>query len=158
MTTLAPLTWLSVATGRLAIGHRPKVAALPGLGADGCTHVVTLLAEREGAAAVGAAVRAAGLGWIWWPLANGDPLPRARDGEARAFLASLLAVLTDGSGVYVHCAAGIHRTGMLAYALLRQAGLDAGAARAALRRLRAVTADGVKDVRLAWGDRLADRA
>ena len=55
----------------------------------------------------------------------------------------------------VHCSAGIHRTGMFGYALLRAVGLDREASNAKLRELRAVTAEGVGDERLAWGDRIA---
>lgn len=147
-------TWLAVGGGQLAIGHRPKRPALLALRAAGCTHVLTLLSAREGAAQLEQAARDAGLAWIGFPLDNGDPLPRARDTEARALLAELAALLAGGARVFVHCSAGIHRTGMIAYALLRHLGYGPDAARAALRALRAATADGVKEHRLAWGDRL----
>jgi protein-tyrosine phosphatase len=58
----------------------------------------------------------------------------------------------------IHCSAGIHRTGMFGYALLRTCGLDVDAATEALARLRAVTAEGVGQQRLAWAEELAAMA
>ena len=44
---------------------------------------------------------------------------------------------------------------MIAYALLRHVGVPRDAARAALKEMRAETAENVGEVRLAWGDRFA---
>lgn len=150
--TLVPLL-----AGRLAVWHRPGRRHLPALAGLGVTHVVTLLTAREGAEAVGAQVRAAGLVWEWAPM-EGGAAERAPDETAalRATLLRLAARLREAppASVLVHCSAGIHRTGMVAYGLLRLAGLGPAAAREALARLRAVTADGVGEARLAWGDAL----
>jgi protein-tyrosine phosphatase len=146
---------VSVGGGALALTHRPKLKTLPALRALGVTHLVTLLAEREGARQIGDAAVAAGLTWIWTPLDGGDVPLEARTVELRAVLARLTSVITGGGQVVVHCSAGIHRTGMFGYALLRQLGLAAGEARAKLAELRGVTAEGVGDDRLAWGDSLA---
>jgi protein-tyrosine phosphatase len=54
--------------------------------------------------------------------------------------------------VYVHCSAGIHRTGMLTYGLLRSMGMSGAAALATLHALRPETGEGVGEVRLAWGE------
>jgi protein-tyrosine phosphatase len=140
--------------GALALGHRPRRKDVARLPEFGVTHVVTLLAEREGAKEIGEAVRHAGLTWIWCPLANGEPPDVQATATIRPILAEL-AMLVDGSAaILVHCSAGIHRTGMFGYALLRQLGLDAAAARAKLTELRAVTGEGVGEDRLAWGDGL----
>jgi protein-tyrosine phosphatase len=143
-----------VSTGTLALNHRPRrkdVARLPELG---ITHVVTLLAEREGAKEIGEAVRQAGLTWIWCPLANGKPPDAQATATIRPVLAELASLLDKGASIIVHCSAGIHRTGMFGYALLRQVGLESSAARAKLNELRAVTGEGVGEDRLAWGDAL----
>lgn len=144
-----------VGGGTLALTHRPKlrsVAALPWLGV---THLVTLLSEREGAQQLGDAARAAGLAWVWAPLAGGDVPSPERTDELRAVLTELASIVGAGGVVVVHCSAGIHRTGMFGYALLRRLGLPADRARDVLARLRAVTAEGVGADRLAWGDALA---
>jgi len=146
---------VSIGGGALALSHRPKLKSLPALRALGVTHLVTLLTEREGARQIGDVAVAAGLSWIWTPLDGGDVPSEARTAELRATLTELTSVITGGGQVVVHCSAGIHRTGMFGYALLRQLGLAAGEAREKLAELRGVTADGVGDDRLAWGDSLA---
>jgi protein-tyrosine phosphatase len=149
---------VTVDGGALALTHRPKLKSLAGLGALGVTHVVTLLSEREGAQQIGDAARAAGLTWIWAPLEGGDVPSAAKTVELRAVLDQLAAAIGGGGRVVVHCSAGIHRTGMFGYALLRRLGLPANEARRVLAELRAVTADGVGADRLAWGDALAATA
>ena len=57
----AGVHWVQLGNGRMAIGHRPKLKSFAGLRSAGCTHVVTLLSEREGASAIGAAAQRAGL-------------------------------------------------------------------------------------------------
>jgi protein-tyrosine phosphatase len=146
---------VSVGGGALALTHRPRLKSLPALRALGVTHLVTLLTEREGAREIGDAAIEAGLTWIWSPLDGGDVPSEARTVELGAVLARLTSVITGGGQVVVHCSAGIHRTGMFGYALLRQLGLAAGQARAKLTELRGVTAEGVGDDRLKWGDSLA---
>lgn len=151
------LAQVPVAGGTLALTHRPRRSAFAAWKTSGITHVVTLLGEQEGARALGELVGRAGLEWLWVPMlgaaipgaGSDDWLVRGIDDVAR--------ILRAGGHVVVHCSAGIHRTGMFAYALLRRSGLDAAAARERLRELRAVTADGVGDARMAWGDRVADR-
>jgi protein-tyrosine phosphatase len=143
-----------VKAGALTLSHRPKRKDVARLRERGITHVVTLLAEREGAKEIGEAVRNAGLTWIWCPLVNGQP-PDARVTDTiRPVLADLARLLEDGAAIFIHCSAGIHRTGMFGYALLRHLGLDRAAARSKLTELRAVTGEGVGEDRLAWGDAL----
>ncbi|HEU0036423.1 MAG TPA: tyrosine-protein phosphatase [Kofleriaceae bacterium] len=146
---------VAIGGGALALTHRPKKTAFAGLRAAGATHLVTLLDESEGSAEIGTGAIAAGLAWIWLPLRGGNPPRAERDDELRGRLREIADVIRGGGHVVVHCSAGVHRTGMIGYALLRQLGLDAPAARAMLAQLRDVTADGVGDERCAWGDRLA---
>src|SRR5687768_11831120 len=103
----------------------PMATRSPGRTRDsGCTHVLTLLSEREGAQSIGAAASRAGLAWIWFPLDNADPLDEGRDPEVRELFDRVGRLLEEGSSVVIHCSAGIHRTGMIGYALLRHVGLS----------------------------------
>jgi predicted protein tyrosine phosphatase len=147
-----------VAGGALALTHRPKLKTIPALRGLGATHLVTLLAEREGAKQIGSAATAAGLTWLWMPLDGGDVPCAARTAELRPRLVAIATTIGNGSKVVVHCSAGIHRTGMIGYALLRQLGMSADAAREKLPELRSVTAEGVGSDRLAWGDSLVDES
>jgi protein-tyrosine phosphatase len=155
---MSDVVLVALGPGALALTHRPKLRDLPALRAAGATHLVTLLAEKEGAQQLGAAAQRAGLAWIWVPLVGAAVPEATRDHELRRVLRELCELLTAGSRVVVHCSAGIHRTGMFGYALLRQFGLDPDVARQRLTDLRQLTADGVGDARLAWGDRLTDGA
>lgn len=143
-----------VGGGELALTHRPKKKDVPALRAVGVTHVVTLLTESEGAKEIGALVANAGMAWLWCPLRGADV--QATVHEVGPALAGAASALSVGGVLVVHCSAGIHRTGMFGYALLRCVGLDAVEAVAKLRLLREVTADGVGDERIRWGDHIAE--
>ena len=67
----------------------------------------------------------------------------------------LRAALASAGKVFIHCSAGIHRTGMVTYGLLCSMGLSAADAMAILNSLRAETGEGVGEHRLAWGGRFA---
>jgi protein-tyrosine phosphatase len=146
------LQWVSVGGGRLAIGHRPRIKSLPGFRNQGATHVLTLLAETEGAADIGAAVKKAGISWIWFPLESATPPGEELLSDVRLLYQRLGEALSSAGSIYVHCSAGIHRTGMIAYGLLRSLGLSQDEAIATLRALRIETGEGVGGDRLAWGD------
>lgn len=149
------LRWVAVAGGRLAIGGRPKIKALGGMRDGGATHVVTLLSEGEGARELGAAVTAAGLAWQWLPRRNGDPPARDEDVAMAAALDSWSVLLAGGAALYIHCAAGIHRTGMFTHALLRRTGHAPAEALRILGELRPLTAAEAGEHRLEWGHRFA---
>jgi len=147
---------VSVDGGSLAIGHRPKLKSLRTLAEEGFTHVVTLLSDREGAATIGRAAQAAGLGWIWIPLASAAPddEPDTLDAVRVAF-GEIEQALQSGGKVFLHCSAGIHRTGMITNAFLRYLGYDRQKARTILCSLRELTANEVGEARLEWGEHFA---
>jgi len=143
---------VGVGAGAVAITHRPKLKLLPTMRSAGVTHLVTLLSKREGALVMGNAARAAGLEWIWIDLPNGQqPAPESNRNIVAA-LTTLVDLIRNGAHMVIHCSAGIHRTGMFTYALLRAHGLDRGEAMSTLTRLRAATAEGVGEQRLAWAE------
>jgi hypothetical protein len=149
------LNWESVHGGRLTVWHRPKVGALIPIARAGCTDVLTLLCEREGAPLVGEAVKKAGMVWHWLPMQNGTPPTGALHTRATQMLEQIAARLAGGASVLVHCSAGIHRTGMISYGLLRSLGFEAAEALASLGRMRTHTREGVHPEHLAWGDTVA---
>ena len=154
----ALVRFVQIGRGALALTHRPKLKGLGPLRAAGATDVVTLLTETEGAATIGDAVRASGLQWMWCPFAGAAVPSPDGDHELAAAIDIVAAAILNGGHVVVHCSAGIDRTGMFGYALLRRLGLSSEAAREALASLRQVTAEGVGEDRIAWGDRLASVA
>ena len=154
-TATAELHWVRVGGGRVAIGGRPKLKALPAMRERGATHVVTLLSEAEGARDLGQAVTAAGLAWQWLPRRNGDPPHPDEDTAMAAALDAWVTLLAGGAALYIHCAAGIHRTGMFTHALLRRSGLAPADALHTLAELRQLTAAAAGTHRLEWGHRFA---
>lgn len=149
--------WLPIAGGFLALGHRPRKTGFKKLKDEGATAVLTLLSEQEQARDLGALAVVHGLKWIWLPLPNGAPPPVDRDDEIRSAFRDVRVALEAGGRVLVHCSAGIHRTGMMAFGLLRFLDIEANEAKRALTLLRQVTASGVGDERVAWGEAFAKR-
>lgn len=144
------LTFVRILSGALAIGHRPPLRALPRMRLAGVTHVVTVLSDRERPQPIAEAARAAGLEWIWVELGSTKNLPvRAKPDIAEA-LRSLVSVLEGGGRIYLHCSAGIHRTGMIAAALLFHLGRGEAEVSETLTLLRPVTADGLGQDRFDW--------
>ena len=85
-------------------------------------------------------------------LPSADPPSEdRRAGVIKAFDV-VRAALDKHARIYVHCSAGIHRTGMIKYAFLRYIEFSAENAMTTLSKLRQVTADGVGDDRKHWGE------
>lgn len=142
------LTWWDFGSGKLALGHRPGKKLRKALQAEGCTLVVSLLSASESTASVGPHR-------VRLPLDGADPPDPGRDGEVAALFSRVQAELSGGGRVFVHCSAGLHRTGMIAYAFLRHAGLSEAEAIAGITAMRALTAAELTGERKAWGERYA---
>jgi protein-tyrosine phosphatase len=145
--------WVQVGNGFLAIGHKPggKIS-FEGLKNEGTSAVLTLLNENEGAVAIGHKLRAVNIEWIWFPFSASKP----HDGEAIVHIYDLYAQLSSlmnaSAKIYIHCSAGIHRTGMITYGFLRYLGKGKTEAFELLHSLREVTAAQVGEDRLLWAD------
>ena len=152
MGRVSEIGWIPVGAGCLAIWHRPSLKALPLLKEAGCEHILTLLSEKEGALEIGDAVRQAGMKW------TGLPLPNARWSEGKkkdlilSAIPDLSEVLDSGTHLLIHCSAGIHRTGMVTYILLRWRGHDEQEALSLIARMRLHTREGLRKEDIAWGN------
>jgi hypothetical protein len=150
--------WVNTGKGYLAIGHKPggKVS-YEGLKEEGANSVLTLLNENEGAELIGKQLNKVNIEWIWFPFSASNPL----DGDDKVLVVNLYnklsAMLEAGAKIYIHCSAGIHRTGMITYGFLRFLGNDKEQSIALLKRLREVTAAQVGEDRLIWGDQFANK-
>jgi protein-tyrosine phosphatase len=146
--------FVKVGRGRLALNHRPRRVDFSALRKMGCTHIVTLLREDEGATKISSLAREAGLAWIWVPVPNGKyPEGEVHERLAKA-LPELSAMLDKGNSLMIHCSAGIHRTGTVAYGLLRWRGLNRRQALKVIGKIREDTAEGMGEKRMRWGDEL----
>ena len=150
--TLNPI---AVLEGQIAIGHRLKKTDLALAKTQGVTHIVTLISESEGALEVQKVTEQQALNWLWLPFENARPPDSVRQDEFRRHFSELQALLEDGAYLYLHCSAGIHRTGMVTYALLRYMNFNAAEAFATLKALRELSSQEVGSDRLYWGDSFA---
>jgi predicted protein tyrosine phosphatase len=151
------LRWVNVRAGRLALTHRPKLRGMPSLRAEGCTRLATLLSAREGATRIGELAREAGLAWTWLPLENArPPTGDVAWRQVAQGLSALAESLDAGEAIALHCSAGIHRTGMIAYALLRTLGDTPAQALDRIERMRPITRAGMTRERQGFGDAIAE--
>ncbi|HOT93194.1 MAG TPA: tyrosine-protein phosphatase [Anaerolineae bacterium] len=151
------LIWIPVGAEHLALWHRPRRQYLRDIAAQDTSAglvVVTLLHPGEGAEHLGGLIQAAGLAWFWLPLSSGRPPEGAESDRIVAALPVLSAHLDAGRALLLHCSAGMHRTGMVAYALLRWRGYTAEQALAAIAQSRPITREALTPERLAWGERV----
>ena len=136
--------------GSMCLTHRinPKfVSIFPKV-----THVLTLLCEKERAEKIGVFVKEFGIEWIHIPMKNANP-PVGCDSERIGIaIVEVVNVLKKGGNVLVHCSAGLHRTGMIANAVLALYGIKGQNNRIDLiRKMRKMTAEKCGEKRLNWG-------
>jgi protein tyrosine phosphatase (PTP) superfamily phosphohydrolase (DUF442 family) len=155
---MAEVRWVKIRVGRLALSNRPKLRDIPKLAEQGCQRIVTIQGPNELPGQVGKATQAAGMAWTWVPVGHGKFPEDDADRHLRRGLQELVAAVEAGESVLVHCSAGIHRTGMLVFALLRWLGMSETQALAALDEMRPVTREGIRAEHLAWGNQVASDA
>ncbi len=145
---------VQVGNGRLSLYHRPGGGDYARFKQRGVTHLVTLLGEHESAPQYGKMAARHGLEWVWLPMPNAK-YPQGEVHERLvAALPELARLLDEGAHLVIHCSAGLHRTGMVAYGLLRWCGYSPKAAMRAIKKMRAVTAREMHEKRKKWGDDL----
>ena len=139
----------------LFIGPRPGKKSYATLDGLGLTHCVTLLSEREDVAPIRRICDRLGCTWVWLPY-DGGHLDILKRTDLAAHIAALGEAIADEAEprLYLHCSAGIHRTGFFAHVLLRLSGFSADGADAELARIRPVTAEQVGADRIALAEEM----
>jgi protein-tyrosine phosphatase len=132
---------LKPADGGLTLGPRPGKRSKAAMAKMGLTHICTLLHEQESPATIERIAMELGCSWVWLSVAGGS-LETLRALDTKAMVVQLAEAIAEAPlpRVYLHCSAGIHRTGYFASLLLRlhpMRGDDVPAALAALRRITA---------------------
>ena len=144
--------FVKVGRGRLALYHRPRSTDFPHLRELRCTHVVTLLREDEGAGKFRELSKKNDITWIGLPVPNGQyPQGEIHERLIQA-MPELSRLLDERKSLLIHCSAGIHRTGTVAYGLLRWRGVDSERAMQIIAKARKETAEGMMTKRMKWGD------
>ena len=138
-----------LAPEQLVIGPRPGKKSFERLSQLRLTHCCTLLGEKEQPETIEKISRKLGCEWVWLPVAGGG-LETLQATPMADHIAKLNATLAQAKSplIYLHCSAGLHRTGYVAYIFLRLMGLGPDPALDALRTLRPITADEVGEERI----------
>ncbi len=154
--TLEKVHWIPVMNGTLSIGHRPSAKLGGDLKLQNATHILTLLSEKEGALPIRSIAQKNGMEWLWFAMDSAKPPAEDRWQELARLFGEMSKLLEEGGQIYIHCSAGIHRTGMISYAFLRFIGMDPQSARSMLQELRTTTHEGVGEDRLQWVDSVCE--
>ncbi|MEO1407492.1 MAG: tyrosine-protein phosphatase [Pseudomonadota bacterium] len=143
----------TLSPANLVIGPRPGKKSVDRLADLDLTHCCTLLGEKEDPQAIERICNRIGCEWIWLPIAGGseEALKAAPMADHIDKLNKAISDV-DNPTIYLHCSAGIHRTGYVAYIILRLMGLSEIEALQALNELRPVTADQVGEDRISWAE------
>jgi len=147
-------TWIELLNGHLTIGGRPSMQLIEELGRNNCKVIVTLLrkSEEKFANEIGGKCQSLGMNWIWLPL-SASRLPQ--DTELQNVLITMRLIrekLEQGERIFIHCAAGIHRTGAFTYGLLRFLGNSADTAKELIKKMRSITEQQAQPKHWQWGE------
>ncbi|MFY7786638.1 MAG: protein-tyrosine phosphatase family protein [Thermoflexibacteraceae bacterium] len=146
--------WVALLNGYLKIGHRPggKKRSFTQLLNEGTTTIFSILSEREGALTIQQNCINLGIDWICLPLPNGNIPDDKMIPEITNKLKMIKIKLENQEKIYIHCSAGLHRTGMLTNCLLRFLGFDSENSYEIIKQLRLITAKEVGKKRLDFGN------
>lgn len=137
----------------LILGPRPGKKSKDAIKASGVTDIVTLLSAREQPESIRRIAASIEADWHHFALDGGHLDTLADVDLSRIFLLFDEITRTEGERtIYLHCSAGLHRTGFVAYLILRRSGLTPDDALRGLRDLREVTAEQVGDARIALAE------
>ena len=140
-------------SSKLILGPRPGKKSKDQIQAHGVTDIVTLLSNREQPETIKRIAGAIGADWHHFELDGGHLETLASGDLSRLFLLWDEIGRADGERiVYLHCSAGLHRTGFVAYLLIRRSGLTPEATMEELRTLREVTVEQVGEDRVALAE------
>jgi len=145
-----------VLNGILKIGHRPGGSlSYPNLKRMGINTVLSLQCEKEKVLDIKTSAQLHDMDWLWIDLPNAQIPHEDMKPKITMVFESVKQKLENGEGVYIHCAAGMHRTGMITNAFLRFIGFTKESAYETLKKLRPLTAAAVLAHRLEYGEKFA---
>lgn len=129
--------------GSIALWHFPSRRHLIHAANSGCNVVVTLqgISEDSNIVLIKETCVTLGLEWIqidfwknYYQHANSEGHP-----ALIRLVEDLASRICKGQRILIHCAAGIHRTGMCVYSVLRKLGLDPAATLECIKQIRRAT-------------------
>ena len=151
--TQAPGTWDGNVLPSLTPGNARISTDLQALASSHGVQVLLTLQEQEELAALGLdgiLEEAASLGIesLWLPIPDGRA--PGSPGAVMATIDRVIALLTEGKTVAVHCLGGLGRSGTVAAAILVRLGVRPGTAIARIRATRPGAIQTTEQVRFVW--------
>lgn len=141
--------------GKLALSERPKIKEIKQLIPSECSRIVTILPPKgERAQMIGTEAATLNIEWTWLKLSKANYLTIQEANMFRMSLTQIYNAILSGENVLVHCSAGLHRTGMFAYALLKLGGLDHQQRLAVIKNMRSETFDALEEKYIKLADSL----
>lgn len=145
-----------VLNGFLALGGKPGEQNIKDLADLNTDVILTLLKKKEkGVQEIEKAVNDTEMKWIWFPLSASEL--NLRDDFRLKFnelLDDVIIRLKLGERIFVHCAAGIHRTGSFTNALLQKIGYSPSESKELIYKIRPVTAIEAIPKHWAWSGKV----
>lgn len=128
--------------GLLGIGARPSLDKINLLKIEGVEMIITLLKKEEKLVKeLGDKVKDCEIIWEWFPLsASNLRTDKAHKKAVNDLYDNLISRLDRGEKIFMHCAAGVHRTGAFSNGLLRKMGFTEEEAKEEIYKMRPVTA------------------
>lgn len=131
--------------GRLALSERPKVKEISDLADIGCHQVVTILSVKDRPQNIGIAVETCGMQWHWLKVTHAGKITPQESLLFKSMVHVIYQAILQGQSILVHCSAGLHRTGMFAYALLRYANFGREDALKLIGNIRPATQEALEE-------------
>jgi hypothetical protein len=118
----------------------------------GINYILTLQHEKENIDQIKNEASENGIQWYNIPLQGGSPGYLMNKNTTKLIVNSLdeiyKNILSNELTIYIHCAAGIHRTGVILYCLLRMNGENIENSINIIKNIRMITGDKVGDFRI----------
>lgn len=138
---------------KLILGPRPGKKSKDSIQAQGVTDILTLLSAREQPDSIEKIAHSIEAEWHYFAIDGGHIETLQNVDLSRLFrLYDQISQSQDAPMIYLHCSAGIHRTGFVTYLLLRYSSLAAADSLDHLQALRPVTAAQVGEDRIALAE------
>ncbi|CAG9324983.1 unnamed protein product [Blepharisma stoltei] len=153
------LPFYPLLSGGITAFHRPSIRGISILAqSTPCTTVFTLQSEHECPHEIEKACLDHGLKWVWICLQGANKKLLEGNKASTAIRSGLLDArkrLDKGEFLYIHCAAGIHRTGLFIYALIRICGYSKQETLNIVKSIRVATYEKCGSMRFDLGEGIA---
>lgn len=146
----------TVLKGSIGLGGKPNAETIKILAEQKTDVVLTLLKTKEkGVQEIKEAVEINKMDWIWFPLSASELSLKTEFKEKfNTLLLDLIRRLEAGQKIFIHCAAGVHRTGAFSNALFQKIGYSTTESKTLIRKIRPVTAIEAIPKHWAWSERV----